>query len=147
MRFTTLIIFILILGGVFLGITVISDDLNTNSAVSGTEQINTSYWVGKYNYTNNINTSIGPVIEKFSVLEDEDKGFFSKLSEGIVAIPYAIIKFAGLVITSIGIMGTVTTTGLQQLKIPPAIIYVILAIITVFGIAKLLQFFNKTDTS
>lgn len=147
MKFTTIILFILMVGGIFLSVTLISIDLNTYSEVLGTQKIDTSLWEEKYDYAESINRSIDPLLEKFDDIQDEDKGWFSKLGSGIVAIPYALVAFASLVIGSIGTMNNIMVEGLKQLKFPPEIIYIFLVFMGVWGISKLLQFFNKTDSS
>lgn len=146
MKVTTLIIFIVIVGAVFISFNYMADDLNTNYAnISGAQQINTSHWSGKYNYTEKVNASIAPLIEDFQKIEDENAGWFSKLASGIVAIPHAVIGFASLAIGSISTMGSLITNMATFVHIPPIIIYSIIIIITLWVLSKLLGFFQKAD--
>lgn len=142
MKITALIMFILIIGIVFFGITTMSNDLNTAITETNGSEINTSLWEGEYNYTEQINRTIAPVVSDFERIRDGSNGW-SILGAGLVAIPNAVIGFAALAISSISIFTTMITGASTYLGIPSFIIYTFITIVGVWLISKLLQFFAK----
>lgn len=142
MKISLMITFIIIVGIVFLGFTTMSNDLNTQYT-NGTE-INTSLWSGKYNYTNQVNNSISPLVEDFNNIADENSGWFTRLGSGIVAIPHAVVGVASLALTSLGSLGGIVSNAGNAIGIPPAVIYGFIVILTIMVLTGLLSFFQKS---
>lgn len=140
MNTTSILMFIVFVGMVFFAVGGISNDLNSHYS-NGTE-INTSFWDNKYNYTERINSSIQPLITDFQNIQDEEKGWFTRLVSGSIAIPHAIISFATLSFFSVTTMNDIIIDVGSFLHLPIYIIYSIIVILVVFMISKLISFFR-----
>jgi len=105
--------------------------------------INDTEWYGQYDYSSQINNSITPLKNSFEVIGDSEKGWWSKITSGIVAIPQAVIAFAGLTIGSFYYGGAMVTGTLTTLKVPIILIVIIIIMIVVWGIFKLVETYQR----
>ena len=105
--------------------------------------INDSAWVGKFDYSGEINDSIQPVKTALENIGDEEKGWFVKILSGIAAIPSAVIGMASLILGSFVHGGAIITGSLTILAIPATIIAIILIMILVWGIIKLVEIYQR----
>ena len=145
MKIITLIIFIVLIGGiVFYTFTSASQELNQQ--YNNSYPINTTLWEGKYNYTDQVNSSISPLITDFNNIQDEEKGWFTRITSGIIAVPHAVIAFASLAIVSVTTMSNIITTGGTHLKIGLPIIIALITMLVVWVVGKLLEYFNRSST-
>lgn len=140
MKLTGFLVFLVMVGFVFLAISLASSDLNSQFP---TNPINTSAYSGRYDATSSLNSSISAIQERFNVITDEDRGFFTRLGAGIVAIPYAVILFPKAVLTGLGALGDMITDFSLVIGIPPAAAYMLIFIATLFIIGLLIKFFQK----
>lgn len=143
MKISTFITLILIISAVFFVMGSMTSEINEYSPEV---QINDSAWAGRYDYTEDINASIAPIKNSFDTIQDENKGWFSKLTSGIAAIPAAVIAipkliFGSLIMGGSLIVGTFTTVG-----IPFALILTITVMILVWAIFKLIEIYNRWQT-
>jgi len=105
--------------------------------------INTTDWYGRYDYSSQINQSVAPVKQSLETIGDENKGWFSKVTAGIAAIPKAVIALVSLTFGSITHGGAIITGGFNTLNIPFALVVVILVMILVWAIFKLVELYNR----
>jgi len=143
MKLSTFVQFILLVGAVFFIFALIIGDVNDNYPEA---DINTSAWEDQYDYVSDLNSTIFPLEEKFRVIQDENKGFFTKLAAGISAIPYAVIIFPQVIFGSLEIGGEITTSFLYVLAIPSYIISIVIISILMWALFKLLEFFQRSNT-
>lgn len=142
MKLMTWIALIVIIGLSSLTYLHLNNDLNDNYLDN--EQINSSL-LESYDYINEINQSISPLKEKFEVIADENKGFFTKIAAGIVAIPYAIILLPSLVLEGLKYTNDMIVQVSLILKVPPLITYGLLVLMMIFVISRLLEFFQRSE--
>lgn len=143
MKITTVMTFIVLVGIIMLGFKSLSSDLNTSY---NDNQINTSKWDTKYNKIEDVNGSVGKLVDKFQKITDEDAGFFTKIGSGIVAIPYAVILFPLIALEGAATLVTIMTTAAADFGVPPQIVVGFIVLITIFIVAKLLEYFQKTQS-
>jgi len=144
MDFKGYILSILLVGLVITTVGLIVSDLETQYPEVN---VNTSSWAGKWNYADDLNDSVNSIKEKFEVLGDPERGWFSKLAEGITAIPEAIILVAKsmffatakgvIIITDIGFL-----TG-----VPPQIYAVGIVALIIVIVFKLVEWWRRYKTT
>jgi len=142
MKLSTFVQYILLVGAVFFIFALVVQDINDNYS---DVDINTTEWEDQYDYVSNINSTISPLETKFKVIQDEEAGFFTKLTAGITAIPYAVIIFPQVIFGSLEIGGNITTGFLTALAIPAYIIMVVMVSILIWSLFKLLEFFQRSN--
>lgn len=141
MKISTFVQYTLMVGAVFFIFAIVVSDVNDGY---GTE-INKTTWEDEYDYVSDLNSTVSPLEQKFKVIQDEDAGFFTKLTEGITAIPYAVIIFPQVVFGSLEIGGNITTGFLAALAIPGYLITIVILAILIWALFKLLEFFQKSS--
>jgi hypothetical protein len=139
MRFSTLITMLLVTGVILFvaGMMIEEADMVYNT------DINTSKWEGKYDYATQVNSSINPLIDSFEKIQDEDIGWFTKLTAGISAVPKAVVLIPSLIFQSLRMGGNLITGVLTSLSIPLYIITVAIIMLLVWGVFKLVEFFQR----
>lgn len=140
MKISTFIIAILVISGFFFIFGLISQE---SKQYYPEANINDSEWYGKYDYVSNINRSISPLQESFNKIQDENVGWFSKLTSGISAIPSAVIAIPTLLFGSFIVGGEIVTGTATTLKIPFYLIILVSVMILVWGIFKLVEMYNR----
>ncbi len=141
MKLSVFISYILIVGMVFFTFALMVKD--TNQAYD--TNINSSQWDEEYDFVNDLNSTVSPLEQKFKVIQDEDAGFFTKLTAGITALPYAVIIFPQVIFGSLEIGGTITMGFLTALAIPAYLITAIILGILIWALFKLLEFFQRSQ--
>src|SRR3990167_5306364 len=136
MKISTAIEFLIVLGGVLFVFALMINEGNTNYG----ENVNISEWNDKYDYASEINESIAPLQQTFDNIQDEDKGWFNKISSGIVAIPLAVTQIAKITFQNIFQAGYLVTGTFTTLKIPAQLIIITGILILVWAIFKLVEF-------
>lgn len=145
MKISELLIFVVLVGLIFLAFTTLAGTINNDYIVkTGGDKINTTLWDDKYNYTNKINDSVSPVLEKLQIVGDPEEGWFTRLANGLIAIPQGIISFVTLGVQSIGFTNTVLSSFAVAVNIPSAFVMGIIVIITTLIVIQLINFFNKS---
>ncbi|MFW9873020.1 MAG: hypothetical protein ACFFG0_07975 [Candidatus Thorarchaeota archaeon] len=140
---STLIYFILIIAGIIFLFSQMIYEANQNFDEN---YINDSEWKDNYDYIDRVNETVDPLKQKFEVMTDENAGWFSKIWEGISAVPYAlIIVVPQMVFGTIVYAITILTDVFTALTIPSKLISLGVVILIVFGIVVAIKFWNKTD--
>lgn len=142
MKISTFIIFILIIAGVFFTFAQMSMGVNQQFPES---PLNSSEWENQYNYIEDINDTFAPLQEAFNTIQDENAGWFSKLSEGITAIPYALLIVPQAVFGSLFYGGNIIVSFFTLWALPTLIVTLGLVLLSIWGIFKLIEYYNKTD--
>lgn len=142
MKLSTFVQYILIVGAVFFLFSLIVTEINT---AYPTANISKSEWEDEYDYYDSINETISPLEQKFKVIQDENAGWFTKLTVGISAIPYAVIIMPQVIFGSLEIGGKISTGFLVALAIPGYIILTIILMILIWALFKLVGFFQQTE--
>ena len=142
MKISSVITFLAIIGGIIF--------IMANMVTEGSDKyditINKSDWESSYNYVNDINDSINPLIEDFNKITDtsEDSGgWFTKLVSGISAIPKAIIAIPSVIFSSIVSTKEITGSILKSLKVPSEIILIAFVVISIWVVFKLIEIYQR----
>ena len=131
---------ILVISGFFFIFGLMSQEAKTYYPDAN---INDSEWYGRYDYVSSINTSIAPLQTSFETIQDENKGWFTKLTSGIAAIPAAVIAIPNLLFGSFVTGGTIIAGTFTTFNIPIYIILLISVMIIVWGVFKLIEMYNR----
>lgn len=108
--------------------------------------VNNTVWEGKYDYAENINSSMSPLINSIDNIADQDKGWLEKVGSGFTGIIAAVTLLPKLVWNTFAISGELITGGFTPLHIPQYIIMVILISVIIWGVFKLVEFFQRWPT-
>ena len=96
MKLSSYVMIILGIGLTFAIVGSVVSDFETNYPE---KSIDTS-WENKYDYQVRINNSVSIIKEKFDIIRNEEKGWFSKITAGITAVPLAIIFVPRVIFTT-----------------------------------------------
>lgn len=141
MKFSDVAMLMLVISAVFvMGVLMLND---MQQAYPNTT-INTSE-LDKYNSAEDIENAVEPLKEKWADIESEDKGW-KKFVTGLAAVPNVILSFVSVVFSSFAIATTFITNGVVDLGVPPALIGIILAMVTVFMLFKLVAWWQRSET-
>lgn len=141
MRISSAILMIIAISGIILMAAISLKELDTQYPDAN---ITTSEWDSKYDYSPQINSSVAGLKDKFDKITDTDTGWFTKLTSGIYAIPYAIIAVPGVILTSLAYGTSIAVDGLTGLNIDSRIIMLVMIGMLIWGIFKLVEMFNRT---
>lgn len=139
MKISTFIFALLFIGVV---VTIILMAVSDSEDYYGVD-VNTSLIEGKYDYASSINESTSPLITSIDTLSDQDKGWLSKVGAGFTGIISAVTLLPSLVWNSFSLGGGLITGLGSSLKIPIYIITVFLIALTIWGVFKLIEFFQR----
>ena len=139
MRISTFITILLFVGVVFFTITLMVTEAEDKYG----EDINTTSWEDKYDSSEDINKSMGPLIKALESISNEDQGWLEKIGAGFTGIVSAVIYLPGLVWKSFANGGLLITGGLSSIGIPAYIIGVFIIALIVWGVFKLLEYFQR----
>lgn len=139
MKISTFIGLLVIVGAIIFIATTMIEEAETKYGMN----VNKSEWEGKYDYANEINASIAPLKNSLATIQDEDAGWFSRITEGLSAIPRAVVLVPSLVFGGFVFGGELITGLLSSLHIPAVLISVVLVVLIVWGVFKLVEFFQR----
>ena len=155
MKISSFIIFLIIVSAVFAtyGLMVYDANEQYHDTIPNYVNLSSAEWSdggatgvaggGKFDFVDGINGTVGPLQDKFKVLSNENEGWFSKLTAGITAIPYAILLVPDVLWNTV-VMGTLIITAfLTVLGIPVWFIIAGSVMVLVWAIFKLLEFFQR----
>lgn len=140
MKISTLVITILMCAAVVAMFTLMLDEAKVKYPNAN---IDTSEWDNNYSYSEQINDSIAPMQEAFNDIQDENKGWFSKIATGIVAVPLAVINIPILLFKVFGIGGNMVASAFSYFNFPVAILSIFIIAIIVWGVFKLVEIYNR----
>jgi len=142
MKISSVITFLAIIGGVIF----IMANMITEGSEKYDVRINKSDWESSYNYVNDINQSLNPLIEDFNKITDtseESGGWFFKLVSGIAAIPKAVIAIPSVVFSSVVSAKEITGSMLKSFKVPGEIILIVFVVISIWVVFKLIEIYQR----
>jgi len=139
MKISTFITALLFVGVIFF---VFALAMNEASEKYG-EDIDISSWEDKYDYASDINSSIDPLIEEIDKISNEETGWLEKVGAGFTGLISAVLLLPKLVWSSFEITGGLITNGFTPLNIPQYIITVLIIALTIWGVFKLVEFFQR----
>ncbi|MHA1873342.1 MAG: hypothetical protein ACTSVB_04440 [Candidatus Heimdallarchaeaceae archaeon] len=142
-KLATFVMIILVVGLTFAIIGNIVNDFKTYYPET---EVNTS-WVEAYDYSSEINESVGGLKEDFATLTDTEKGWFSRIGAGITAIPNVII-FVPKTMFEVGVYATnIISKSAKQIPQFPTFIIPFAIIAIVVGLFFLLISFWRRYSS
>lgn len=140
MKISTFVMVILAIAGVISVFVLMTQEAATNYPA---QNINTESWSGSYDYSSEINETISPLQETFSKIEDENTGWFTKLTSGIAAIPLAVIRIPVLLFKTFSIGGSLVLSSFAAFHLPLALAVIVGVMILVWGIFKLIEIYQR----
>ena len=140
MRISTFISFLVVVAIVLFAFALMTQEAKDKYPTYG---INDSDWSGKYNYITNISEDIAPLKATFEKIEDENVGWFTKITSGIVAVPKAVIAFVKVTLSTLIAGGSMTTGMLFTLGIPLFIIVAITLLAFIWAMTKLIEIWQR----
>jgi len=106
-------------------------------------EVNKTNWEGQYDFATDVNKSISPIRTSIDDITSEDTGWLEKVGAGFTGIVSAVTFLPSLVWSMAG-MGTGLITGIgNAMGVPPYMLFVFIIMLTVWGIIKLLEFFQR----
>ena len=139
MKISTFITILLFVGVVFFVIALMVNEAKDKYG----EDINITSWEGKYDSSEKINKSMGPLIESLDSISNEEQGWLEKVGSGFTGIVSAVIYLPGLVWKSFVMGGGLITGGLSSIGIPAYIIGVFIIALIIWGVFKLLEYLGR----
>lgn len=136
MKITTFLFVILFIGGIVL--VAVSNVAQDTSSYYGVD-VNTSLFADKYNYMNEINSSVDPLINSLDDISSQDKGWLEIGVSGFTGIIKAITLIPSILWQSFKLAGAMVTGGLVPIGVPAGIIGVIMVALIIWGVFKLLE--------
>ncbi len=139
MKISTLFSILLITGMIIFVMSQMVSEADENYSVD----INQSEWQGKYDFAQEVNESVNPVIVSINTITNQEAGWLEKVGAGFTGIVSAVTLLPTLVWEG-GKMGGTLITGLaNSFGIPSYITLVFLIMLIVWGIFELIQFFQR----
>lgn len=142
MKISSFVTIILIIAAVFFIFALMVGEVNDQYPTSS---LNSSEYDSQYDYIGNINDTFFPIESAFRTIQDENAGWFSKLSEGITAIPYALLIIPQALFGSLVYGGNIMVAFFTLWNLPAKIITLGIVILLMWGVFKLVEFFNKSE--
>lgn len=139
MKISDYITIMLVIGIVFFVVALM---VNEASEKYDTD-INTTIWEDQYDYADQINDSISPIRTSLEELTNQETGWLSKIGAGFTGIIAAVTLIPSLVWNGFLMGGSLITGIFTSLNVPAYIISVFLIMLTVWGIIKLIEFFQR----
>lgn len=107
-------------------------------------KLNSSEWEDKYDYVEDINQTAYPLEKKLKVIQDDEAGWFSKLTAGITAVPYVLMLVPQATLGATVFGGKMITDIFTVWNLPKILIVIALLALLIWAIFKLVSFWNKT---
>lgn len=104
--------------------------------------INTSLWEGKYDYSESVNSSVSDLSNSINTVTNSDNGWL-KVEAGFTGIISAVKLLPSLIGNTFVNGGAMITGGFSSLGIPAYLIAVFLIGLTIWGVTKLIEFFQR----
>ena len=117
MKVSSFVFMLLTIGLIF---TIVGLIINDNETEYGVD-IDSS-WEDEWDYSTEINSSVHSLKDKFDTISDEEEGWFTRISAGIVAIPEAVIFVPRVILQTLGNSLNFVAGAGEVIGIPPEII-------------------------
>ena len=141
MKVSVVLTYMLVVAGIFFIFATMVDDANQQYSTN----INSSEWEDKYDYSANLNETISPLETQLKAISDTENGWFTKITAGITAIPYAVIAIPTIMFQSITFAGYLVVGTLSSFGIPKFLVSIVLLMISFWAIFKLIEFYQRKD--
>lgn len=139
MKISTFITTLLVVGILLFVMISMMQESETHYGVD----INKTDWEDKYDFASEVNESIYPVQRDLEKIANEETGWLEKVGAGFTGI-IAAVKVIPTMVWEMSKMGTTLIVGMgKTLGIPSEIIYIIIIMLVVWGIIKLIEFFQR----
>ncbi len=142
MKISTFVTILLFVGVIFFIMATMVHEANDKYDIN----INTTLWEGKYDYVQQVNTSVNPLISSVNDIANEDKGWFEKVGAGFTGIIAAVKLLPALVWNTFTMGGGLMNGGLSSIGLPTYLITVFILGLIIWGIFKLIEFFQRWNT-
>ena len=141
MKFSTILLTIMMVGMTFLIVGLFIQDFNNNYL-----DINkTDNFSGEHDYTQRVSEDVEPLQEKIENIDKEESGW-KIFGQGLVVLPLIVITFIKVAFSSMMLLLILVQDFAGILAIPSEVIGIALAMITVFIIFKLIGWWQRSDT-
>jgi hypothetical protein len=138
MKISTFIYIMLFVGVIFFVMTSMVNEANSKYNTG----INTSQWEGKYDYSESVNLSVSNLSDSINTLSNSDNGWL-KVEAGFTGIISAVKLLPALIGNSFINGGAMITGGFSSIGLPAYLIAIFLIGLTIWGVVKLLEFFQR----
>lgn len=139
MRASTFFTILLLVGGLFSLFTLMVQEANQQYPDAN---LDSTEWNNKYDYASRINKTVAPLKNAFDKIADEKNGWFQKITAGIAAIPYAIIIVPSVIFNGLNIGSEMIAGFSSAISIPGSIVLICIIGLIIWGIFKLVEFFQ-----
>jgi len=140
MKLSGYILITVIIGLAFASVGMFVNDLSSSYP---DVEIDTS-WETEYNYAQNINQSVSPLKEKFDTIENGDAGWFSKVSAGITAVPFATITVPKIIFETMSFSGTIISQLGVAIGVPTWILTIATMCLIIIILFALVSFWHRS---
>lgn len=142
MKISTFMIMLVMIGVILF---VMVETVNEGAQIYDTN-INSTEWENRFDYVDDINSTVSPIQESLKDLADEETGWLEKIGASFTGI-IAAVKLLPTTMISLGVFGAGLITGLgSTFGIPSYIIYALIVGLTVWGVFKLFEIFQRWQT-
>lgn len=132
-------LFLVVIIGVFMWLIIAG--ANNLNQIYPENPINTSNF-SNYDQIQSIQDTANDSYNNFQVLGSTETSWFQKLGAGIVAIPYAVIKFPIMVVVAISALTSMITTSLGG-WVPSVFIIAMITFLIINVVREFLSFFQR----
>lgn len=134
-------LFLVVIIGVFAYMSL-ETSVQINDSYPNLDQINLTNLTENYDKIQDIQGDVNSTYENFRKLGDTDTAWYEKIGAGIVAIPYAVIKFPIMIATAI----TALTSMLFQSMgfLPDIVLLAMVTFLLIEVVKRFLEFFQRS---
>lgn len=140
MKLSVMIGFVLIISGVFYIFGLMVNEANLDNPNANAD---ISDWQNRYNYVNDVNSTLSPLIEKIKKVSDPEQGWFVRITSGIAAVPYFILLIPQAIFSAFIYMTAIIVDFLGVFAIPVFIITIAIMLLLIYIIFKIVEFFQR----
>ena len=146
MRMTDYLILVLIVSGTFFAFGYLGDRFDdAYGGTYGTHTIGQNISTKYYSNSTYIKTKTDTIMDKFSKMSDDDASWFSRIGNGIMAIPVAVILFPAIIIEGISDFVSILTVEGTNLLIPGTLLALIGIYFGIKIIGALIDMFQRSN--
>jgi uncharacterized membrane protein len=138
MKMAAFFMVLALVGAIFFTFLTFANEMNVQYG-NENNSINTTAWDNEYDYEDSLNSTIGPLKSRWDLIEDDNKGFFTRISAGITAIPYVLILVPSALFQGITTGSALFVGFFTALAIPGKIISITVLILLMWAVFKLVE--------
>jgi len=140
MKLSVMITFVLIISAVFFMFALM---VNEGKIDNPDANPNITEWENQYNYVNDVNDTVAPLIDKLQKVSDPEQGWFVRIVSGIAAVPYFILLVPQVMFGAFIYESQIIISFLGVFAIPAFIVGIVLISLILFIVFKLVEFFQR----